>query len=74
MVITVKVFATLRKNHPQKQELEVPIGVKADDVLKKMNINSSEVSIIMINGIRTRNNEPLKENDVVSFFPPVGGG
>ena len=37
-------------------------------------IPAEEVSILLINGFHSKPEDPVKDGDVVSLFPPVGGG
>ena len=43
-------------------------------VMLLLSIPSEEVSILLINGFHSKPEDPVKDGDVVSLFPPVGGG
>ena len=74
MIITLKVFATLRQKYPNIQTLDVNHESTVADIFNIINLNPETVSIIMVNGISVKIDHVLAENDVMSLFPPVGGG
>lgn len=43
-------------------------------ILEKLNIQVEEVAILLINGRDGKVDTLLKDGDVLSLFPPVGGG
>jgi molybdopterin converting factor small subunit len=74
MEITVKLFATLREGRGKVVTLTVDNGISATDVLGHLEIALEDVTMLLING---RDKDPqtiLQNGDVLSLFPPVGGG
>ena len=74
MKIKVKLFAALRTNRDQEQILDFSQTATPKDVLEQLNIPPEEAAILFVNGRSVKLNQPLEENDVLSIFPPVGGG
>ncbi len=74
MKITVKLFATLRDNRDKIRVLDVNENVTAYEIAAKLDIDPESIAIIMINGRGAEMDATLEANDVLSFFPPVGGG
>lgn len=74
MLITVKLFATLRNNREKIMSLDLKEGSTPLEVSQSLKIPEEDVAIIMINGRGAKKNSPLKEGDVLALFPPVGGG
>ena len=74
MKITVKLFANLRINNKKEEEMVLEKESTAMDIIKRLNISEKDASIIMINGRRKNLNTKLYQGDIVSIFPPVGGG
>ncbi|GFR35375.1 molybdopterin synthase sulfur carrier subunit [Thermobrachium celere] len=74
MHVRVKLFATLRIGREKDKVYEIKDGAKAIDVIDMLNINKDDVKILLINGQDADFYEELKDGDVVSIFPPVGGG
>lgn len=73
-MIEVRLFAALREGRGKKIFLEPNSVVQADDVLHCCNMKEEDVSIFLINGFHAKLNAAVKDEDVVSIFPPVGGG
>ncbi|MEA3422814.1 MAG: MoaD/ThiS family protein [Bacillota bacterium] len=74
MVIEVRLFATFRINRFKIKRIEVPEGAICKELLDIVGIDHNDVSILMINGIHSNVLDKLKDKDIVSLFPPVGGG
>ena len=73
-MVKVKLFATLRNNLGKELDFEYREGLKIQDVMDELGINSAKVSIMLINGVHQKADTPLKDNDKLYLFPPVGGG
>ena len=74
MKITIKLFATLRKNNLKEQQIDIPENAHVADIIPLLNIRQEEVSIIMVNGRIKKLAHVLKPGDIVALFPLVGGG
>jgi Sulfur transfer protein involved in thiamine biosynthesis len=74
MKIEVRLFAYFREGRDKKLFLEFKEPVTAGDVIKQINIDIKEVAILLINGRDGKPDVQLCDNDVLSLFPPVGGG
>ena len=73
-MIEVRVFATLRQGRDKVTMLS-PEGITcAGDILALMSIPKEEVSILLINGFHQKPETEVKDEDIVSLFPAVGGG
>lgn len=74
MRITVKLFATFRDGRQKVQILDLPESSTPNEVIEILGIIRSEVAILLINGRDGTLDTRLEENDIVSLFPPIGGG
>lgn len=74
MQITVKLFATLRNNREKEMTMDLDPNATPKDIIERLNIAQEEAAIIMINGRGAKLDTVLRDNDIVSIFPPVGGG
>ena len=79
MEIEVKLFATLRDYLPEGSsrfscKMEFDSNTRVQDVLSKLKIPEEMPKIILVNGIHGKNDQILKNGDVLSVFPPVAGG
>lgn len=73
-MIEIRLFATLRQDRGKVQYLDAAQLHSAADILTALDIPPAEVSILLINGFHSRPEAQVKDGDVVSLFPPVGGG
>lgn len=74
VLITIKLFATLRDNRFKTAQKEYAEGTSVADVLHDLKIEKEKVSLIFINGRPKSSESQLFGNDTLSLFPPVGGG
>ena len=73
-MIEVRFFATLRQGRGKITEIAPEEVSVAGDILRRFDIPEEEVSILLINGFHSKPEDPVKDGDVISLFPPVGGG
>ena len=74
MQIKVRLFATLREGRGKELFLELEEGATPQVIIERLQIPVKDVSILLVNGRDGLLNTVLIETDVVSIFPPVGGG
>jgi len=75
MKILVKLFATLREGRGKQLNIEVTDGSTLEEAMGKIGLKKEEVSLMLINGKNERSFDIiLSDSDIVSLFPPVGGG
>ncbi|WP_130807791.1 MoaD/ThiS family protein [Senegalia massiliensis] len=74
MNIEVRLFATFREGRDKKYFLEIEEETTIKDIVKKLEINENEVSLGLLNGIDGSLDREVKNGDIISLFPPVGGG
>ena len=74
--VTVKFFATLRQYGPDKEVLKIPVNSEVKILFDKYKIPKDERrAIILVNGRPHKElNTILKDGDLISIFPPIGGG
>lgn len=74
MNIKIKLFATLREGRFKVKEIDADHNITPKNIIDMLNIKEEEIAILIVNGFDIDINENLKEGDVISIFPPVGGG
>jgi molybdopterin synthase sulfur carrier subunit len=74
MHVTVKLFATLRKDRFDEKDLELADEVTAGEVIDMIAIPPTEVTLIFINGRHSTPETKLTDGDILALFPPIGGG
>ncbi len=74
--VTVKFFATLRQYGPVKDILSIPKESRVKLLFDTYNIPKDERrAIILINGRPHKDQYTiLQHGDIISIFPPIGGG
>ena len=73
-MIEVRFFATLREGRGKIAQVPSEEVFTAADLLRRFAIPSEEVAILLINGFHSKPQDPVKDGDIISLFPPVGGG
>lgn len=74
MNIEVRLFATFRKGRWKSKHLKLSQDTSIKDILVQLNINEEELGIALVNGRHSGVKTILKDGDVLSLFPPIGGG
>ena len=54
--------------------MEVKEDTTIADILKVLNIDENEVAIMLLNGKDGPSDRQVNDGDVISLFPPIGGG
>ena len=73
-MIEVRFFATLRNGRGKITEVPAEEVSTAGDILRRFEIPAEEVAILLINGFHSKPENSVKDGDIISLFPPVGGG
>ena len=73
-MIEVRLFAGLRQGRQKVYQMETDAIKTVQDVMDVLEIRRSEVNILLVNGFHQKPETELKEGDIVSLFPAVGGG
>ena len=73
-MIEVRLFAGLRQGRQKIYQMESESLKNVQDIMDKLSIQRSEVNILLINGFHQKPETEVKDEDIVSLFPAVGGG
>lgn len=73
-MIEVRLFAGLRQGRQKVYFMESDSVKNVQDIMDVLQIQRSEVNILLINGFHQKPETEVKDEDVVSLFPAVGGG
>jgi molybdopterin converting factor small subunit len=73
-MIEVRLFAGLRQGRQKIYQMEPDSVKNVQDIMDVLNIQRSEVNILLINGFHQKPETAVKDEDIVSLFPAVGGG
>ena len=73
-MVEVRLFAGLRQGRQKIYQMESESLKNVQDIMDKLSIQRSEVNILLINGFHQKPETDVKDGDIVSLFPAVGGG
>ena len=73
-MIEVRLFAGLRQGRQKVYQMEAGSVKNVRDIMDVLNIQPREVNILLINGFHQKPETEVKDEDIVSLFPAVGGG
>lgn len=73
-MIEVRLFAGLRQGRQKIYQMEAASIKTVQDIMDMLNIQRNEVNILLINGFHQKPETEVKDEDIVSLFPAVGGG
>lgn len=73
-MIEVRLFANLRKGREKVYLMESNTIDTVQDIMDRLDIPREEVNILLINGFHQKPETKVKDEDIVSLFPAVGGG
>jgi len=80
MIVEIKIFSTLKRYVAESDMLvgdnrwEIPEGITACELGKKLKIPEKEIKIILINGRKADDDHVLNAGDSVYIFPLLMGG
>lgn len=73
-MIELRLFASLREGRGKIIMLDPKEFSNGHEILDHYDISEDQASIYLINGFHSKLTDPIKDEDVVAIFPPVGGG
>ena len=74
MQVAVELFSYFRKGRFKQSSVDLPRGATVADLLMQLQINLSDVGILVINGIPGTTGTLLQSGDRVTLIPIIGGG
>jgi sulfur carrier protein len=72
--LEVRLFATFREGRAKVVAVDWRPGLSGQGVMEALGIAPNTVAIYLVNGKNADPSSALQESDIVSLFPPVGGG
>jgi molybdopterin converting factor small subunit len=74
MHVTVKLFATFRRNRFDAARREYPAGTTLADIVDALGIARHEIGVLLVRGRHAELEHPAAHDDTISIFPLLGGG
>lgn len=75
--VKVNTYAELRRYGLQGREefiVDLAEGARVRDLMESLEVPEHRVMLILKNGKKSTEEDPLSEGDAVVFFPVIGGG
>ena len=72
--IKVKLFASFRNGRFNEKDWDYVEGITVSRILEKLNINTKDVGVVLVNSRHRETDYKLQEGDTLSVFPLLGGG
>ncbi|MCQ8212940.1 MoaD/ThiS family protein [Cetobacterium somerae] len=73
-MLEIRLFASLRKGRSAIIKIPFEPGITGEKLLTLFSILKEDVSIFLVNGFHSSLNVEISDGDIISIFPPVGGG
>ena len=73
-MIEVRLFAGLRQGRQKIYQMKSDSIHNVQDIMDRLSIDRKEVNILLVNGFHQKPETQVKDGDIVSLFPAVGGG
>lgn len=74
MKVEIRLFSIFRDGREKRYSLDLEEGSTPENIINMFKIDEKEIAILLINGRDGKLDTTLMNNDVLSLFPPVGGG
>lgn len=75
MKVTVKHFGSLKQDpYHTPTEVMLASGATVEDLLAAIGIDKDDVGILVVSGKPATFGQQLRENDLVTLIPHIGGG
>ena len=74
MKVTVELFSYFRQGRFKRDTVELPTDATVTDLITRLEINLSELGILIINGESGTVKDRLEMGDHVTLIPIIGGG
>jgi sulfur-carrier protein len=74
MLITIKLFASLRKELFDTATMEFPAGTTVSDIIDRLALPKDEITLLFLNGRHSELTATPQDGDTLAIFPAVGGG
>ena len=74
MRVTVKLFATFRRDRFKEARRDYPPGTSIAEVIAELGIEPDAIGMIFVHGRAAEADQTLADGDVLALFPLLGGG
>lgn len=74
MKITVKLFATFRKDRFEIEERTYPEGTTVGEIVSELQLPPTQLGILLVSSRHVDLDRVLVDGETLAIFPLVGGG
>ena len=74
MAIKIKLYGIFRIDRFKEEVCDYPSSATVREVVEKLGISDQLLGIVLINGVHAGVDDLLKDSDVLSLLPLLGGG
>ena len=74
MKITVKLFATFRKDRFEIEERTYPEGTTVGEIVSELQLPRTQLGILLVSSRHVNLERVLVDGETLAIFPLVGGG
>lgn len=74
MEIRIRLYGVFRIDRFKEEVRDYPLGTTVREVVEKLRIPGQLLGIVLINGVHAGVDDPLKDGDVLTLLPLLGGG
>jgi sulfur carrier protein len=74
MDVEIRLFESLKKHQPRGGKVRLATGSRVSDLLDALGISMDDVGVLIVNQSDGRFDQLLRNGDVVTLIPPIGGG
>jgi len=74
MRVTIKLFASFRLIWLKETFIDCEDGLAVNDIVEDIKIPFKDIGIVLVNGRHASFQDILKDGDVLSLMPLIGGG
>ena len=74
MRLTVKLFATFREGRFKTRTMEIASGRTVGDLIATLGLPEASLGVMLVNGRHVELDHVLRDGDLCSIFPKIGGG
>lgn len=74
MEIRIRLYGVFRIDRFKEEVRDYPLGTTVREVVEELRIPDRLLGIVLINGVHAGVDELLKDGDVLTLLPLLGGG
>jgi hypothetical protein len=74
VAVDIEIFGQLLLNQPRRRSMEIQDPTTARDLARAVGLDLDEIGLVMIDGVQSGMEDPVRPDSRICFFPYVSGG